>query len=461
MDNYENDYTLDRIQKNKLNSLKFSNKEIRGIGTGKSSLKILSPVLKTTGIQKNKEIKAVYISSYVPRKCGIATYTKDLTQAINKVNSYIKSEIIAIDKPEDNITYPPEVKFKISQDDLSTYVKAANYINNSGAEIAVLEHEFGLYGGPYGANIIKLLDLVKKPVIITTHTIPDNPDEGYGKALKDILRFGEKIIVMMPESIIKLTGKYGFPKEKIELIEHGVPDIPFEPNDGHKKRKGLEGRIILGNINLLSESKGLEYTIEALREIKTKYSNILYLIIGQTHPVVLREYGEKYRDYLKEKIKKYDLSDNVRFINKYLTLEELVEWLKTIDIYITPYLDPEQSASGALAYAIGAGKVCISTPYLYAKNVLAGGSGIFVPFRDSGAIADAVIDICENPEKKMEIEKKTYKIGRLMTWNNIALKHLDLFKGVISKYSKKIDYSVIASGFEIKKIDKVNLFNQI
>jgi glycosyltransferase involved in cell wall biosynthesis len=252
--------------------------------------------------------------------------------------------------------------------------------------------------------------------------------------LKDVIKFAGKVIVMMPQSLQKLIKKYNCPKEKIEIIPHGVPDIPLEPNDKYKKKKRLEDRLILGNINLLSGTKGLEYTIEALRDIKRQFSNVLYLIIGQTHPVVLQTAGEKYRNFLKEKIKQYNLQENVKFINEYITLDELVEWLKIIDIYITPYLDPQQSASGALAYAIGAGKICISTPYLYAKEVLTEGRGIIVPFRNSQAIADAVIDIFKNPQKKSAIEKKTYKFGRLMTWYNIALQHIVLFDEVIDKY---------------------------
>jgi polysaccharide biosynthesis protein PslF len=253
--------------------------------------------------------------------------------------------------------------------------------------------------------------------------------------LKNVIKFAEKVIVMMPQSLDKLIKEYHYPVEKIEIIPHGVPDIPLESNDRYKKKKGLEDRLILGNINLLSEIKGLEYTLEALRDIKRKFPNVLYLIIGQTHPVVLQAAGEKYRQFLKEKIKFYNLNKNVKFINKYLSLNELVDWLKAIDIYITPYLDPQQSASGALAYAVGAGKVCISTPYLYAKGVLANGRGIIVPFRDPQAIANSVIGIFKNPQKKSKVEKKTYNFGRLMTWYNIALQHLTLFDEIIAKYN--------------------------
>jgi len=393
-------------------------------------LENLKKILK----EKSKGINAIYISSYVPRKCGIATYIKDLTSAINYINPYSKAEIIALVKPEDKINYDPEVKFKINQYEIQSYVKAADYINKSRADIVILEHEFGLYGGKFGEYIINLMELVKKPIIVTTHTIPDDANKEYGLVLKDIIKLAEKIIVMMPQSISKLIESYNCPGEKIKIIPHGVPDIPFEPNDKFKKQKGLGDRLILGNINLLSDIKGLEYTIEALRDIKKQFPDILYFIIGQTHPVVLQNAGEKYRNFLEEKIKLYNLRENVKFINEYLTLDDLIEWLKIIDIYITPYLDPQQSASGALAYAIGAGKICISTPYLYAKEVLANDRGIIVPFRNSQAIADAVIDIFKNPQKKSAMEKKTYEFGRKMTWKNVAIQHAELFYEVINNH---------------------------
>jgi glycosyltransferase involved in cell wall biosynthesis len=360
-----------------------------------------------------------------------------LTGAINLINPYCKAEIFAMIKPEDKIDYPPEVKFKINQYKIDSYIKAAEHINRSRVDVVILEHEFGLYGGEFGEYIIKFLELLEKPLIITAHTIPDDASKGYGLVLKDIVKFAEKVVVMMPQSLGKLIKEYNYPREKIEIIPHGVPDIPLEPNDKYKKKKRLEDRLIIGNINLLSEIKGLEYTLEAIRYIKRKFPSVLYLIIGQTHPVVLQTVGEKYRNFLKDKIRLYNLGENVRFINKYLSLNDLIDWLKVIDIYITPYLDPQQSASGALAYAVGAGKVCISTPYLYAKEVLSNGRGILVPFRDSKTIADAVVDIFKNPQKKSAMEEKTYKFGRLMTWYNIALQHLTLFDEVIAKYKIK------------------------
>lgn len=385
--------------------------------------------------EKCPGISTVFISSYVPRKCGIATYTKDLVRAIGLINPYCKSIIIAMVKPDEKIKYPPEVKFKINQDDINSYIKAARNINKSKADIVIIEHEFGLYGGEFGSYMNELVKRLKKPVVLTAHTVPDNPDAGYGKVLKDLIKYVDRIIVMMPGIRGKLSREYNYPFEKIDIIPHGVPDIALEPGSRYKTKSGFRDNLLLGSINLLSENKGLEYAIEALPEIKKHVSGVLYLIIGQTHPNVLKFEGEKYRNFLKEKVNQLNLNENVRFINKYLSLRDLISWLMTIDIYITPYLDPQQIASGALAYAIGAGRVCISTPYLYAKEVLSEGRGIIVPFRDPHAIANAVISIYKNPQKRAEIEKKAYKYGRLMSWYNVAERHLRLFSEVFNRYS--------------------------
>ncbi len=390
--------------------------------------------LKKALRKKFRGVDSIFISSFIPRKCGIATYTRDLTSALDLIIPHCESRIVAMNKPEDGIDYPPKVIFEINQHDANSYKKAARHINKSRADVVVLEHEFGLYGGMFGEYINELVKLIKKPLIITAHTIPDDPGKGYGAALKDIIEFADNIIVMMPESIRKLARKYNYPEENIELIPHGVPYILMGPIERYKEEKGLEDKIILGNINLLSDVKGLEYIIEALELIKKQFPDVLYLIIGQTHPVVMKVDGEKYRNFLKKKTEELGLEENVKFINKYMSLDELVRWLKAIDIYITPYLDPQQSASGALAYAIGAGKACISTPYIYAKEILADGRGVIVPFRNSRAIADAVVDMCKNPEKKLRIEREALEFGKLMTWPNVALQHFQLFNRVLGKH---------------------------
>lgn len=381
--------------------------------------------------EKRKVTRAIFISSYIPRKCGIATFTKDLTNAINMLNPYALAEILAVNRNGEGLNYPWEVKYKIIQNELETYLQAAHYINQSSADIISLQHEYGLFGGQDGEYIVPFAESLKTPLVTTFHTVPDNPNGNPGIILKRLANKSKAIVVVMKEIANKLIKDYQIPREKIVTIPHGTPDLPYGPTDSYKKRKQLSNRIVLGNINLLSPNKGLEYTLEAVAMIAKKYPQVLYLIIGQTHPVVLQTEGEKYRNFLKRTVKKLKINKQVRFVNQYLSLSDLVDWLKTIDIYITPYLDPQQPSSGALAYAIGAGKSCISTPYRYAKEVLDERRGILVPFRNSKAIAESVIDLWEKPSMKAEVERNAYEFGRLMTWSSVALQHLDLFQTVL------------------------------
>ncbi len=379
---------------------------------------------------KSKEIRVIYVSSYIPRKCGIATYTKDLTNAINLLNPHDLAEIMATTRPKERINYPWEVKYKIKQEDLRSYLEAANYINQSGTDIISLQHEYGLFGGQYGEYIVPFVESLKKSLVTTLHTVPDDSNSREGAILKRLIKKSDAIVVMMEKIKEKLITKYSAPREKIIVIPHGTPDLPFTPTDIYKEKKKLNGKIVLGNINLLSPTKGIEYVLSAVATISKIYPNVLYLVIGQTHPVFLQTNGEKYRNFLKKEIKRLRIEKNVKFINKYLSLDELIGWLKTIDFYVTPYLDPQQAASGSLAYAMGAGKCCISTPYLYAKEVLENNRGIIVPFRDASSIASAVIELWENQNKKERISENAYGYGRLMTWPNIGLQYLNLFKTI-------------------------------
>jgi glycosyltransferase involved in cell wall biosynthesis len=386
-------------------------------------------------LKKRRSIKAIFVTSYIPRKCGIATFTKDLTNGINLLNPFALAEIMALNRPEEHLNYPWEVKFKICQNDLNTYLQAADYINESGADVIMLEHEFGLYGGKAGEYVVPFMESIKKPIIVTCHTVIDDPTNDYGVVLKRVVDRADALVVMMEQSQEKLVKKYGVPRRKIAVIPHGTPDLPFGAKSSYAKK--FKNRIIFGNINLLSESKGVEYSLEATAILAKKFPNILCLIVGQTHPVVLEERGEKYRKGLLKKVRELGIQKNVKFINRYVTLQELLEWLKLMDYYVTPYLDPQQSASGALAYAIGAGKPCVSTPYVYAKEVLSNGRGMLVPFRDAKAIAEALTELEENPEKKELMQKKAYDYGRLMTWVSVGLQHLDLFDAVIKQYRRR------------------------
>ncbi|MBP6891884.1 glycosyltransferase family 4 protein [Candidatus Shapirobacteria bacterium] len=386
---------------------------------------------------KRRPVNVIYLSTYVPQKCGIATFTKDVTTAINLLNPHALAEIMAVIKPGENPDFPWEVKYKIHQQDLQTYLNAAKYINNSSVDILLVEHEFGIFGGDHGDYLVNLLERITKPVVLTCHTIIDNPNNEWGKSFKKLLPHIDAYIVMTHNSAEELKRLYKIPLKKIVVIPHGTPDIPLTPTETVKSKRRLQNRIIMGNINLLSENKGLDYNLEAVAKIAKIYPQILYLIIGQTHPSILEKDGEKYRNSLKKKIRLLNIQKNVRFVNRYVSLDELIDWLKVIDYYVTPYLDPQQSSSGALAYAIGAGKICISTPYIYAKEILTENRGILVPFHNSEAIADTIIKLEKNPALRSEIQNKAYKYGRFMTWSNVALQHLDLFSHLIKKHAKK------------------------
>lgn len=385
---------------------------------------------------KIKPIRVIYISSYIPRYCGIATYTKDLTNAINLLNPYAQAEIMVMNREAEKLSYPWEVKYKIEQEDLSTYLRAADYINQSGAHLVCLEHEFGIFGGKNGEYILPFIESLKIPLVSTLHTVLEDASGAEGTLLKRIIKNSEAVTVMLDKVKDKLVTDYGISGEKIVTIPHGTPDLAYSPTAPFKKKRHIADRIVLGNINLLRRNRGIEYSLEAVAQIAKKYPNILYFVIGKTHPGDVRKEGESYRNFLKKRVKELGIEKNVRFINKYVTLDELMNWLKTIDFYVTPYLVPEQAASGALAYSVGAGKSCISTPYLYAKEVLAGGRGVLVPFKDSKSIAKSVIDLWENPKKKSQMENKAYVYGRLMTWPNVASQYLELFRAVLDADDK-------------------------
>ncbi|MFA5025920.1 MAG: glycosyltransferase [Candidatus Shapirobacteria bacterium] len=383
-----------------------------------------------------KPIRVIYISTYIPQKCGIATFTKDVTTAINLLNPHALAEIMPIVKDNENPDFPWEVKNRIIRSDLNSYLKAATYINNSSCDLVLIEHEFGIFGGECGDYLVSLLKNVNKPKILTCHTIIIDPKNEWGQSFQKLINHVDAFTVMTNDSAKKLVSLYGVKKNAITVIPHGTPDFTYNSTEYFKKRKKLADRLVLGNINLISQRIGIEYVFDAVAQIVEKYPQVLYLVIGQTHPGVLEYEGEKYRNFLKQKIKKLGIQKNIKFVNHYLTIEELTGWLKAIDIYITPYLDPQQSSSGALAYAIGAGKACISTSYLYAEETLSRGRGILIPFQDSTAIAKSVISLVENKSKKIQMQKRAYKYGRFMTWSSVALQHLDLFTEIIKKHDR-------------------------
>jgi glycosyltransferase involved in cell wall biosynthesis len=373
-------------------------------------------------------VRVLYVSTYIPRKCGIATFTKDLTNAINLMNPSAIAEIAAMDnKTSEKLRYPHEVKFRIRQENKTDYQEVARYINDTGeVDTVVIQHEFGIFGGKDGEMVMDLVNMLKKPVIATLHTVVENPTERMKLIIGELGEKAEYLVVML-EGAKEILGKvYGIDKKKVVVIPHGVPDFPRLGSGMVKKKFDLKGRVVLSSINLLSESKGIEYAIGAMPEIIKEIPNLLYLIVGETHPVVKQTEGEKYRNKLKLMVKNLGLQKQVKFVNKYIPLSRLIDYVAASDMYITPYLDPQQAASGSLAYAIGAGKACISTPFLYAREMFRLGCGKLVPFKDSEGIARAVIETWADKTARSECEEKAYKLGRTMTWVNVAHQYFHL-----------------------------------
>ena len=299
-----------------------------------------------------------------------------------------------------------------------------------------LQHEFGLNGGKNGEYILSFVERIKKPLVTTFHTILEQPSPNQKEIIKRIADKSTVVIVMVTEAIRRLTEIYGIDRKKVLMIHHGVPDIPLGGSEKFKEKTGLKGRKVASTINLISRNKGIEYAIEAIAKVAKLDPTIIYLVIGRTHPVVARFENENYRHELEALVKKYKIEENVRFLNRYIPIDQLVDYLRATDIYITPYLDPQQITSGALAYAVGAGKSCISTPYIYAQEVLAKGRGILTDFASSAGIADEMVYLINNPKEMREMEMKAYDYGRHMTWSNVALQHLDLLR-LVAKESRE------------------------
>lgn len=387
-----------------------------------------------TNLKKlTQSVRALYISTYIPRKCGIATFTKDLTNAINLLNPLALARIAAMDnKISEGLKYPHEVKYRLRQEVPEDYDEVVNYVNETGeVDIVVIQHEFGIFGGESGGLILEFMEKLQKPVVVTLHTVLEKPTPATKEIVKRIGKKAEYVVVMLDAAAEMLANKYKVDRRKVIVIPHGVPDIP-RLTDG-KKKLGLQQKVVMTSANLVSRSKGIEYVIAAMPEIIKEIPELIYLVVGETHPVVKLAEGEKYRHKLKQMAKDLNLGRHVRFINKYLPLPRLIAYIGASDIYITPYLDPQQAASGSLAYAIGAGKVCVSTPYLYAREMFELGCGYLVPFQDSQAIAKTVIDTWKNRPGRIECEEKAYELGRTMTWYYVGHQYYHLLQHALKK----------------------------
>jgi glycosyltransferase involved in cell wall biosynthesis len=380
-------------------------------------------------------MRIAFVASAVPRRCGIATYTSDLAAGVRMADPSVRVQFAAIDEPFAARTYGTQVSWRIAQEDPHSYAAAARAISRSAVDVVNLQHEFGLYGvwhdGLYDDHLRVFLDACTKPVVTTFHTVPPVPEPWALAGIRDAAERSAAIVVMSATGARLLREVYGVSKAPV-VIEHGMPVIEPRGRRRLKRALAMKDRSVISTFGLVDPRKGLEYVVEALPEILVHHPRALYLVIGQTHPELLRRQGESYRNSLIETARRVGVTDQLRFVNQYLTQAEIVEFLLASDVYVTPYLDPAQITSGTLAYALGAGKAIVSTPYLHAREVLSDDRGILVPFRDAPAIAAAVTGILQDPVRKRALEERAYAYGRATTWPAIGAQTLTLMRHVLA-----------------------------
>ncbi len=384
---------------------------------------------------KSKTIALV--GNYLPRQCGIATFTSDLLQALATESSDTGYWTIAMNDTPKGYDYPKQVRFDVSQNKLHEYHLAADFLNMNRVELVCLQHEFGIFGGTDGSHILALLQNLRMPVVTTCHTILHNPDAGKNAVMKELLRISNRFIVMSKLGLDMVKNQYSVDEDRIVFIPHGIPDTPFIDPNYYKDQFGVEGKKVILTFGLLHPGKGVEYVIDAMPEVVAHYPEAVYLILGATHPHVKRESGESYRISLQQRARQLGVDKNLVFHNRFVSLEKLCEFLICADIYVTPYLSKEQITSGTLAYAMGAGKAIISTPYWYAEEMLADGRGRLVPFADSLAIAEEIINLFDHPVELNAIRKRAYQFTREMVWKKVAKAYLSVFSELKEERSKK------------------------
>ena len=369
-----------------------------------------------------------FLGDYLPRKCGIATFTSDVLTAVATEHPQSQCFAVPVNDIKGGYEYPKEVRFEIEEQDLPSYLRAADFLNISNVDVVCLQHEFGIYGGPAGSHVLALLRELRMPVVTTFHTLLSKPTADQWRVMQELTARSTRLVVMTERGRQMLQQIYQTPAAKIDLIPHGIPDVPFTDPNFFKDQFHVEGKLVLLTFGLLSPNKGIEHMLNALPEILVEFPNVVYMVLGATHPNLLREQGEAYRLSLERLAKKKKIQKNVIFYNRFVELEELMEFIGAADLYLTPYLNEAQITSGTLAYSFGAGKAVISTPYWHATELLAEDRGVLVPFGDSKAIAREVIGLLRDETRRTAIRKNAYKLGREMIWSNVARLYMKSFE---------------------------------
>jgi glycosyltransferase involved in cell wall biosynthesis len=372
------------------------------------------------------------IGNYLPRHCGIATFTTDLCSAISAEYGTARLLALPVNDTEEGYDYPARVRWSLAQDDVKSYQQVAEFLNFNNIDMVCLQHEYGIFGGPAGSHILHLLRGLKMPVVTTLHTVLREPDPNQLMVMEEIAELSDRLIVMSQLSSQFLQEIFKVPGSKIDMVPHGVPDLPFLDPNFYKDRFGVEGKAVLLTFGLLSPNKGIENVIRALPQILSKHKNVAYMVAGATHPHILRREGDKYRAYLQALAKEMGVESQVIFHNRFVSPEEMVEFIGAADIYITPYRHEAQVVSGTLAYALGAGKAIISTPYWHAIELLDDRRGALVPFQNPDAIAQKTIELLDTPAIRHAMRKRAYLFAREMVWKRVAQGYMESFSKVRS-----------------------------
>ena len=376
----------------------------------------------------SKVRKIAFVGDHLPRKCGIATFTSDLLQAVAAAHPQSQCLCVSVNDIKDRYDYPEVVRFEIEEQDVSSYLRAADFLNISNVDIVCLQHEFGIFGGPAGGHILALLRELRMPVVTTLHTVLREPRPDQQRVMQELISLSTRVVVMAERGRQMLQDIYDAPSAKIDLIAHGIPDVGFVDPTYFKDQFGVEGKVVLLTFGLLSPNKGIEYVLNALPQIVENFPDVVYIVLGATHPNELREHGEAYRVGLEILAKKNKIEKNVIFYNDFVDLENLKEFIGAADLYITPYLNEAQITSGTLAYTFGSGKAVVSTPYWHAAELLAEDRGVLVPFADAPAIAREVIGLLGDDTRRHAIRKNAYRMGREMIWSNVAQLYMRSFE---------------------------------
>jgi len=379
------------------------------------------------------EVKVAYLSTYPPRECGIATFCEDLIHATGGGGAFPEAVVIAMEGGAKYHRYSRPVVHVVDDRNGKDYQAAAEFINDSPADVVSIQHEFGIYGGVEGQGMYRFLSTIAKPVVTSLHTVLPEPDQKTRDMIRALAEKSARVIVMNPIASQILRRDYGVSPRKIAFINHGAPPPSTERREAVKQRLGVGGKKVMCTFGLVGRGKGLEYAIRALPSIIRRHPDLVYLIVGQTHPGAIRDGVDDYREALTRMIAELGVEDSVRFVNHYLTKDEIISYLAASDIYITPYLNPHQICSGTLAYAVAAGRAIISTPYLHARFLLGGDRGLLVDFASANSISEAALRVLDAPEMQARMESRARSYGQRLLWTEVGARYRGLLREVFSQ----------------------------